>query len=294
MTKWVTSAVEQSFVLNRLSELSDQPVAIVGVDEIARVDPVDFQKSLEPNCIAVLQLANHEVGTKQPWQSVNFDSLKDITWVADATLTSAFEPVPDRVDIAVVSPAAWGGPNGLAIICIRDRVRFSLPIGVGSPIRTTTDLQTAFGQPNVGLVLAAAATLESVRSAMPGISENLANQCSKLRALLVDELADAVLLGAADEKGATPGLVAFSVLYIDAEALLSELASEGISVSSGSSCVADAIGPSHVLAAMGQLTHGNVRVTLPFDTQESDVEHLARGLAAAVTRLRAQAGMHGG
>ena len=60
-----------------------------------------------------------------------------------------------------------------------------------------------------------------------------------------------------------PHIVTFSCLYVDGEALVTELDRAGFSVSSGSACVADTRQPSHVLAAMGALTHGNVRVSLP-------------------------------
>ncbi len=62
-----------------------------------------------------------------------------------------------------------------------------------------------------------------------------------------------------------PHIVTFSCLYVDGEALVTELDRAGFSVSSGSACVADTRQPSHVLAAMGALTHGNVRVSLPRD-----------------------------
>ena len=60
-----------------------------------------------------------------------------------------------------------------------------------------------------------------------------------------------------------PHVVTFSVLYADGEVLLEELARRGLVVASGSACTSSALRPSHVLAAMGVLTHGNVRVTLP-------------------------------
>ena len=54
--------------------------------------------------------------------------------------------------------------------------------------------------------------------------------------------------------------------------------------------------PSHVLAAMGVLTHGNVRVTLPLAsvsaTRAADVERLCRELPDAVASVRRRLGTH--
>ena len=55
----------------------------------------------------------------------------------------------------------------------------------------------------------------------------------------------------------------FSALYVDGEALVHEFDRRGFAVASGSACTASTLEPSHVLAAMGLLTHGNVRITLP-------------------------------
>ncbi|HKP99925.1 MAG TPA: aminotransferase class V-fold PLP-dependent enzyme, partial [Actinomycetes bacterium] len=83
-----------------------------------------------------------------------------------------------------------------------------------------------------------------------------------------------------------PHLVAFSVLYIEGEALLLLLDAKGIAVHSGSSCTADTQEPSHVLAAMGAITHGSVRASFLRDATEADVDRLLEVLPAAVTDLR--------
>ncbi|CAB4864266.1 unannotated protein [freshwater metagenome] len=86
-----------------------------------------------------------------------------------------------------------------------------------------------------------------------------------------------------------PHLVTFSALYVSGEALVTELDRLGIAVSSGSACVAESARPSHVLAAMGAFTGGNVRVSLPFGCTEATVQRLIDALPAAVAHARGEA-----
>ncbi len=91
-----------------------------------------------------------------------------------------------------------------------------------------------------------------------------------------------------------PHVLAFSCLYLDGEALVTELDRLGFAVASGSACTSSAREPSHVLAAMGALTHGNVRVSLGRETAAEDVHRLAGLLPGLVERLRRTAGVpHG-
>ena len=50
---------------------------------------------------------------------------------------------------------------------------------------------------------------------------------------------------------------------------------------------------SHVLAAMGALTQGNLRLALPPGTREADVERLLAVLPGAVAAVRERAGVVG-
>ena len=85
----------------------------------------------------------------------------------------------------------------------------------------------------------------------------------------------------------------FSCLYLDGETLVRELDRAGFAVNSGSSCTADTLRPSHVLEAMGVLSHGNVRVSLPRGTAEGDVDRFLAVLPTVVARLRDAAGVAG-
>jgi cysteine desulfurase len=87
-----------------------------------------------------------------------------------------------------------------------------------------------------------------------------------------------------------PHVVTFSCLYVDGETLLHELDRAGFSVSSGSSCTSSTLTPSHVLKAMGVLSEGNVRVSLPLGTSEGDVERFLEVLPGTVASVRERLG----
>jgi cysteine desulfurase len=93
---------------------------------------------------------------------------------------------------------------------------------------------------------------------------------------------------AGDPTERLPHLMTFSCLYADGEALVTELDRLGFAVASGSACTASTLTPSHVLAAMGALTHGNVRVSVGRDTTEDDVERFLAVLPSTLEGLRAR------
>jgi cysteine desulfurase len=70
--------------------------------------------------------------------------------------------------------------------------------------------------------------------------------------------------------------------------LVTELDRLGFEVTSGSACTSSTLEPSHVLAAMGALTHGNVRVSVGRGTTDDDVTRFLEALPGAVERLRAR------
>ena len=69
-----------------------------------------------------------------------------------------------------------------------------------------------------------------------------------------------------------------------------ELDKAGFAVASGSACSASSEHPSHVLAAMGALTHGNVRIGLTWTTAASETSQFLTELPPIVARIRATVG----
>jgi cysteine desulfurase len=148
--------------------------------------------------------------------------------------------------------------------------------------------ERAVGFENLPAALAAAAALR----ASLGEQQALAPGQRDLVAVLADavrSIPDTEVFWAPGDR--LPHVLAFSCLYVDGEALVTELDRLGFAVASGSACTASTLEPSHVLAAMGALTHGNVRVSLGRDTDPADVRRLTEALPRVVERLRADSGV---
>jgi cysteine desulfurase len=139
------------------------------------------------------------------------------------------------------------------------------------------------GFPNVPAVLAAAAALTAMAADQAADAALLA-LTNQIRRSVPAIVPDAVVHGDPDRR--LPHIVTFSCLYVDGETLVTELDKAGFSVSSGSACVSDTRQPSHVLAAMGVLTQGNVRVSLPRTATPESVEEFLTVLPPIVARVR--------
>ena len=88
----------------------------------------------------------------------------------------------------------------------------------------------------------------------------------------------------------------YVILYSDlrnaeAAAIVTELDRRGFGIASGSACTASTLTPSHVLEAMGVLTHGNVRLSLQRATQRADVDAFCDVLPGVVAEIRSRVGL---
>ncbi len=261
------------------------PVAPIPVDQAGRVRLDALTRALaSPTRLLALQQGNPEVATLQPLpEAVGIARSHDVPVFVDACATSGLVPLPRDWDALALSPHKWGGPPGVGVLVVRK----------GGPWRMTfpqddrSDRRTS-GFENVPAALAAAAALQ-VRVAE---REQLTRRYQGLAARLVaglDDIPDVDVHGPGvleSSEQRLPHIVSFSLLYLDGENLVHELDRRGIQVASGSACTSSALEPSHVLVAMGALTHGNLRVSFGPQTVEKDVDHLVQVLRELVPRLR--------
>lgn len=136
--------------------------------------------------------------------------------------------------------------------------------------------------------MAAAASLRAVRSEAAAESARLRALVDRIRTVVAERVPEVEVVG--DPERRLPHLVTFSCLYVDGETLLHELDRREFSVSSGSSCTSSTLIPSHVLKAMGVLSEGNVRVSLPTGTAGADVDRFLEVLPGVVAEVRERLG----
>jgi cysteine desulfurase len=284
----VTSAVEHSSVLNAVARAQDagSEVTITGVDADGVADVAAFGEAVgrERTVLACLQSANHEVGTNQPVPEVAAAcQAARVPLFVDAAASAGRMALPPGWSLLAASGHKWGGPPGVGVLVVRKNVRWTSPLPADS-----REGHRVPGFPNLPAIAAAAVALESAssnRDAMDARLRRLTDQIADRLPVLVP---DTVVHG--NRAISLPHIVTFSCLYLDGETLVLELDRAGFSVSSGSACASDTQQPSHVLAAMGALTHGNVRVSLPADTTQESVSAFLAALPDIVSRLRGSVG----
>jgi len=196
----------------------------------------------------------------------------------DATASGALLSLPDRWSTALWNSRAWQGPAGVGIFAIADRAIWRNPLPHFDQRVSSSDF-------SVPLTIASAIALDAFVADFNERRSEIRELNQEIRHFLHHEIGDVDIAGGIDTT--LPQQLSFSFLYIDAEILVNELDRRGFAVDSGSACNSANMEPSHVLAAMGLLTHGNIRMTLHNGVKREDVIEFLKTLKVLIAEMRA-------
>lgn len=227
--------------------------AVLGVDSDGRLIWPDIE-------LALAQGANEETGTIDELPS-------DGIVVLDASNSLGRVPSVPAVDQLIADAASWGAPGGIAFVAGK------------APVASDTI-------PPLPLVTLAVQALAERWSSVEQRFQLERAAMQAFRSVVEARIPDVQFHG----MDHAAHISSFSVLHLDAETLMRALDQEGYVVGSGSACVHDGT-PSHVLAAMGRITHGNVRLALPVDLDLDVLTTFAEVLERTVRTLRRNAGV---
>lgn len=243
------------------------PHRLLAVDAAGRLDR-EALDALPTPALLVTNLGNQEIGTVQidlsEWSRSTGSAV-----VLDASTAFGWIDLPDYWSHLLLDARSWGGVPGAVAVC-------------------ASQDSTRRPAENVPAAAVAAVTAEQWLAKAPGARTTARRQLGALRDIIANGL-DGVEMrgGTADD---LPHVLSVSVLYVDAEALQSRLDALGYAVGSGSACASREGQPSHVLAAVGGLTSGNLRVGLPPDLPDDAVTGFGEALVDCVRAVREQMG----
>jgi cysteine desulfurase len=266
------------------------------VDAAARLDPEVLAAALaaEPRAGFVTALAaNNEVGTRNDVPALTATARSaGVPIHVDAI--AAFGAVPTRfddsgADLMSISAVKIGGPAGIgALLASRTAPLTPLLHGGGQ------ERGMRSGTPSAALAIAFAVAAEEAVAAVATEGERLARLRDRALSGLLAALPEAILRGAPPGPGRLPGSIHVTVGGADGESLLFLLDAAGVSVSTGSACLAGVTRLSPVLLAMGlgeEEARGALRITFGHSSTAADVDALlaaVRTLAPALHRRPAE------
>ena len=278
----VVSAVERDATVHAAQFVAGRAPREIRVDALGHIDRDDLAVALDDPAVALaaIQHANHELGTVQDLAAIHeLTAARGIPLVVDATSSIGHIASPESWDALAANPADWGGPSGIGIIALRPGTRWLPAWPEGD--------DWAPGGVSVPLVLAATVALQERLENADSAATRLADLIDVVRARM-SAVPGIDVVG--DPERRLPHVVTFSCLYVDGEALLSRLDREGFAVGSGSACTTSSLEPSRVLAAVGALTHGNVRIALHPGITSDDVDRFVDAATRVIEDLRSEAG----
>ena len=230
---------------------------------------IDF-KDCTTSDVVSLQLCNRETGIIQGGRPTSCAEL-----FVDATASGTRIGLPENWSAALWDSTSWAGPGGLGILAISKKANWKNPL-------PHLDGRINPGPTSLPLIVASALAIDSWVADEKNLAEKISAINSEIREYITTKIPDADLA-----PGGANHLISASFLYVNAEQLVTILADKGFAVDSGSACNAMNMQPSHVLAALGTLTQGNIRLTIHHATTFEEVKIFLEVLEKTVAELRA-------
>ena len=220
----------------------------------------------------VFQAVNPETGLHSPVPE-NFPGRIFV----DNTAYGVHSTLPENWVSAMWQSRSWQGPSGLGVLAIRNGSQWRNPL----PHNDANKVPQSFSIP---LALASAVALENFTREYEDSRERISHMKKVLVDFLLTDIGEVTVAG--DIEKSSPYLLSVSVAGIDSERLVNELRERSIDVDSGSACISANMQPSHVLAAMGLPTTGNLRFTFHPQITEEQIDYLLNNLKELVIRQR--------
>lgn len=273
----LVGATESLAVSTAAASCTGAEVVVVPVTASGAVDLVDFAAAVADGAaVACVQLANAEVGTRQPSSHVHRLCREHaVPLVSDATQVAGHDDIGSYWDALVASPRDWGAPAGSAVLIVRPDVRWQP--------REAPDRGWVGGFPDVAAAAAAATAAEYVGPHWQAQADVHRAMIDRIRSAVAQMVG---VRAVGDPVDRLPHIVTLVVDGVVGEAVVTDLDARGVAIASGSACTADTRMGSHVLDAMAIATPTSLRISLPYGCTDRTVEDFITRLPEVLAEQR--------
>lgn len=285
----ITSKIEHPAILESCKTLEKQGFRItyLDVDSDGVVDLNQLRKSINKHTILIsIMFANNEIGTIEPVEEIaKIAKANDIIFHTDAVQAVGNVNInveKMKIDALSLSGHKFYGPKGTGALYIREGISFERYVDGGHQ-----EKNKRAGTENVPAIVGLGKAAELAKE---NLTEHI-NHLTELRDYYINELENNIhgvkLNGSRENR--LPGNSNFSFKGLDGNAIMYELDSKGICVSTGSACNSGEAGPSHVLTSIGldeELINGAVRVTFGEENKKEDVDSLVKSIKECVEKFK--------
>ncbi|MBL7170320.1 MAG: aminotransferase class V-fold PLP-dependent enzyme, partial [Candidatus Aenigmarchaeota archaeon] len=221
-----------------------------------------------------IQHANQEVGTIQDIEKIGkICREKKVLFHVDASqsfLKESIDVEKMNIDLLTITAHLVHGPKGVGALYVRKGIRLK-PLIQGTRVLNIPGI-AGFG--------------EAVRVWDNKDNEKMRKQKEKL-IREIERIPNTVIFGPREKS--LPNVLSVGIKFIEGEAIVLYLDTEGIVLSTGSACAGKGLRPSHILEAMGygeEDSHGSIRIGLSKYTTDEEIDITLKKLKKVVERLR--------
>ena len=286
----ITSKIEHPAIIESCKTMEKQgyKVTYLNVNKDGVVDLQELRKSINKHTILIsIMTANNEIGTIEPIKEiVKIAKANNITFHTDAVQAVGNIEINVKqmgIDMLSLSGHKFYGPKGVGALYVKNGIKFDRFIDGGHQERNKRA-----GTENVAGIVGLGKAAELAKENLESHIEYIKDLREYYIQQIEENIPDAKLNGARENR--LPGNSNFSFKGVDGNALLYDLDSKGICVSTGSACSSGETAISHVLSSIGlseMWANGTIRATFGEDNTKEDVDFLVQELKESINKLLA-------
>ncbi len=285
----IVSAIEHPSVYQTAKDLAldGYQVDFLPVDHQGIVDLEILKKLLRPDTVLVSVMAvNNEIGTRQPLEKIaQLVRANQSYFHSDLVQAVVYDNLKiDKLglDFASLSAHKFNGPTGVGLAVINPQVKIKALITGGEQ-----ENGWRAGTYNLAAIIGLAKALDIVISERQERVAYVKDLRDYFWQKIKNEITDVSLNGC--KRRRTPNNLNVLFKRVEGEAVLIDLSTKGIQVSTGSACSAHNLKSSYVLHALGlrdEDLNSNIRFSLSVKNTKKEIDYVVKSLKIVVSRLR--------